>query len=311
MGYRPVPTPGRRISYRAPSECPAQEEFLAFISARTPSEVFDVESINIAVELERRGAGYHATLRVLNSAGGSSGERTFTGTTCTAAADAVLVAVTLLLGGDPNETPDRAAPPVDPPPVQPLPIRRVEPPHVEIERPPALRRSKAQDEPVRFALGARLEGVAGLTPNIALGGAIISSLEWRSLAIKFDAQFDATVVPLRFGLQGAGLDVRVIRGTVAGCYALTSVHLCATASGGLVEGAAFGAPTARTGVNGFFAVGARADVLFRPSPSLALVGTLLLEVPILRTEFLVGTMPIAAIGIITGTLAVGVLFDLS
>lgn len=105
------------LTYAAPAECPAEEEFRRDVAGRVPAESLRAE-VHVDVVVEAADGRYHGTVTALDGAASESTRRLIDGDSCAEVAHALafLAALLVELNGHLDADAEPPPPPVSPPP---------------------------------------------------------------------------------------------------------------------------------------------------------------------------------------------------
>ena len=270
-----------RIEYSAPSSCPAKEELGAQLEARTKRfriATSDEPALTFVLTISETG-GVPVGKLVIRAPSGAETTRDVEGDTCAEVVAALALVAALVIDPDALTSAVVATAPPPPPPKP----RRAAPPAT----PPM--RTVASSSPLRVGVGAALELVAGVTPDVMLGPALLAELRSRGplepgLRLGLRSSASSGSVPgggnVSFRWSAASLDGCILR-----LGRVLSASPCLRFEGGALTGSASDVPRATDGTSAWLAFGGLARLEWTPLDWLVLELDAGLRFPMVRKRF--------------------------
>ncbi len=280
-----------RLEYTAPAACPVREAFAARLAARLGYDPVSEPATHIAsVAIQVREGLLEASFSLWESSGPRRNDRSFTAplTDCDSLLSSVALALAialdprLLVRPPPTEPPVTAAPPPPPAPAPPAPV----------------------PSPLQLSLAVGVRGAVGLLPAPSGGPVFEARARFGSFSVALDGEL--SLAP-RVQVVGSGqIESSLVRGGLQLCGHVAFAALCARGTGGGLSAGGVGFDNARRGWQPTASVGPLFSVGWRPVGGLVLQAALALDVILVRTSILLGSVELWNSPPVAGNLAVSV-----
>jgi hypothetical protein len=290
--------------------CPDESELTRAVQARLGEDrLAPGDGQGFRVEIQRGTDGFTARVTLIG-AHESPWIRQFEGTDdCAELVQAIALAMSLAINPELALEPTVSPPPgerePESTPPEPAPQTPAKEPPAPAE--PARARRPAQGAIVRWGFGALVHGAFGAEPEPALGLTLLARARRAELSLGIEGRFERALD--RELSSGGSVETSLLAAAVSPCFHFEWFAGCGVGLVGSLRASSVDVPDQRSDAGVYAAVGGRAGVEARLSPSVALVGRFDALVRVVPVEALRNGQVIWTAPPVSAALGLGALFE--